>query len=91
VGRRPLLVEPVFEVGSGYSPLTSELDRGESAAAKLAGHDKCGYVHVLADVGDGEPFLWQVDCDAFHVSVLPDRYICPKLGHRAGFVASVTL
>jgi len=58
VGLCSLVVEPLFEVGAGYAPFTPELDSGETAAAELASHDKRGDVHVLADVGDGEPILW---------------------------------
>ena len=57
VGRCSLVAEPIFEVGAGYAPFTPELDRGEIAAAELASYDKRGDVHVLADVGDGEPIL----------------------------------
>jgi hypothetical protein len=65
-------------VGAGYPPFSPELDCGESAGLKLAGHDERGYFHLVADVGDGEPFLWQVDRDAFHFSVSHDLHMFPK-------------
>ena len=61
-----LRVDPVLEVLSRDAPLPPELHSGESARSELARDHEGRDVHVLTDVGDGQPVLLEVDGDAFH-------------------------